>query len=225
MTQAHPTLFVLGDTALMQRWSEWLRSAGYVVSPGPSTPHLLAEQTYDARGAVVVDLEWPGAPALLEGPQTVLLPLLVGAEATRPLPAGAFRLRPDFERAELLHHVAEVLRTRRNLRRHPRVPVELPVSAGGVNAKTRNVSLYGLRLAGQALSAGWTGALEVGLADGAVIRLRARVVARPDEDTALAVRPLEDTDLVVWLHLLLERLARSPLHEDVDPFGPLFSED
>jgi hypothetical protein len=225
MIHAPPTLFTLGDTALIRRWSEWLQSAGYAVRPGPSALQSLAEQTYDARGAVLVDLEWPGAPVLLDGPQTVLVPLLVAANAARPLPDGALRLRPDFERAELLHHVAEVLRTRRNLRRHPRVPVELPVYAGVVQAKTRNVSLYGLRLVGQALSAGWTGGLEVGLADGTVIRLRARVVARPDDDTALAVRPVEDTDLVVWLHLLLERLARSPLHEDVDPFGPLFSED
>jgi hypothetical protein len=30
---------------------------------------------------------------------------------------------------------------------------------------------------------------------------------------------------VLWLHALLERLARSPLHTDIDPFGPLFAED
>jgi len=220
-----PTVYVLGDSATLSRWCDALESAGVGIVRVEAATSELVQQTYDARGAVLLDAETSMGARLLRGTHAALVPLLVAASDEVGLPDGVFRLRPDLSEPELAHYVAEVLQTRRNLRRHPRVPAALRVVIGDAVTETTNISLYGVRTGVLPLRTGWRGRVCIELADGAVVHLSGRLVHEGDDALALAVRPVADTDLVLWLHALLERLARSPLHSEIDPFGPLFAED
>ena len=220
-----PTVYALGESPMLARWCASLGAAGVgVVRVDAATPALV-QQTYDARGAVLLDATTPAGLRLLSGTHAALVPLLAAAPDAVGLPDGVFRLRPDLTDSELVHYVGEVLQTRRNLRRHPRVPAALRVVVGDAVTHTTNISLYGVRTGALPLRAGWRGRVCVELVDGAVVHLSGRLVHEGNDALALAVRPLADTDLVLWLHALLERLARSPLHTEIDPFGPLFAED
>jgi hypothetical protein len=60
------------------------------------------------------------------------------------------------------------------------------------------------------------------LDDGAEVCLSGTVVNLRDGGIAVRCRPTHDQDLLLWIHLLLGELAKSPRFADLDPFGPLF---
>lgn len=185
---------------------------------------------YDGRGAVVVDAQTASGQAALSTHGAALVPIVAVAPLTQPLPAGVLRLAPG-DAATMAHHIVEVLRAPDNLRRHPRVPVELPVTVGGlgqdsaapIGAQTLDISLYGLRCAPvDSLPVGAPVAAVVELADGARVRLVGTLVDRRGVEVALRCRPASDADLLLWVHLLISELEQSPLHGELDPLGPLF---
>ncbi len=179
---------------------------------------------YDGRGALLVDARGPEGAAALAAHDSALVPLLAVAAPDAPLPEGTLRLVPDTP-ATMAHHVREVLALPSNLRRHPRIRVDLAVSVGGVASRTRDVSLYGLWAEpAPAVAEGHAVALRVALADGAEIHLDGRVIARRGEGAAIRCRPASDADLLLWIHLLLGGLADSPLHGATDPLGVLFAD-
>jgi hypothetical protein len=122
------------------------------------------------------------------------------------------------------HYVLEVISKETNLRRHPRVDLDVSLKIQGRTYRTRNVSLYGVLVDGKCPWESGT-RLEILLAveDGARLNLKGEVVAVREADVALRVRPVTDEDLLLWVHLILGELADSPLHGDFDPLGDLFS--
>ncbi|MCA9540827.1 MAG: PilZ domain-containing protein, partial [Myxococcales bacterium] len=178
---------------------------------------------YDGGGVAVIDVRGPKGQAALQASTIALVTVVAIAEASVPLPEGVRRMSPG-EPETMAYHIAELLNQKEDLRRHPRVPVALPVDLQPGKATARNLSLYGMWVepAGH-----WPEGAEVWprvqLDDGAEIALEGRVVARRDGGLAVRCRPVSDADLLLWIHLLIGALEDSPSHADVDPFGPLFA--
>lgn len=183
-----------------------------------------ALELYHGGGLVLVDARTTFGRAALADGGRALVPVVAIAPPDVPLPDGVLRLLPDAP-ARMAHHLVEVLAEPSNLRRHPRVPIALPVRIAGQVLETVDVSLYGLRVVPDGPWADAAGPHEaaVYLADGASIALDVQVVARRSDGVALRGRPSTDEDLLLWIHLILGGLEHSPLHADADPFGPLFA--
>ena len=108
-------------------------------------------------------------------------------------------------------------------RRYPRVPIALSARVETVEYQVANASLYGVWMTGPLPGhVGESIELDVTMSDGAQVTLDGTVVANRDGGIAVRTRPRRDIDLVLWLHLILGELEKSPLYSDVDPFGPLF---
>ncbi|MCB9552304.1 MAG: hypothetical protein H6705_10560 [Myxococcales bacterium] len=310
-----------GLTALAAALGE--RGITVHVAPPDEGIAAAALALYDGRGAVVVDGGKVAGRAVLAA-GAALVPVIAIAPPDVALPPGVLRLAPD-DAAVMAHHVVEVLRAPDDLRRHPRVPIALPLviealaapmlvaltapekpprdappsaaQPGGseadsappdgsmpdsappdsappdsappdgsmpgaskadavppdrsiskadavppdgsmpgvskpeptppratITGTTTDLSLHGLRgTPAGPFEPGAAVAATVTLADGARIRLLGEVVARHADALALRCRPASDTDLVLWIHLLIGELEKSPLHGDSDPLGPLFS--
>lgn len=216
---------------------------------GPaSAPSLAAAALalYGGRGVLVVDARAPAGRAALADQGAALVPVLAVAPPDLALPDGALRLVPQ-PVEQMAHHISDVLRAPDELRRHPRVPARLPVtvrargsSAAGsatarpaVDGHTLDLSLYGLRVAADkgAVDEGASDdraidgdvSATVTLSDGARVHLVGQVVEQRTGHLALRCHPATDDDLVLWIHVLIAELERSPLHRDLDPFGPLFA--
>lgn len=271
----------------------------------PDAVESAALALYDGGGLLVLDARTERGRAALATHGSALVAVLAVADAAEPLPPGVLRLGPAAPES-MAHHVVEVLRAPDDLRRHPRVPVGLPVTlvvrpgragagidarsptdgrtrddgaarsdaattpSGGpgrpatatagpathrpsvtdaasagptlgagvpvagrpsavtdperVAATTLDISLYGLRCApAGALADGAAVDATVALGDGAQIHLAGVVVDRRGDTVALRCRPATDADLLLWVHLLIGELEKSPLHAELDPFGPLFA--
>lgn len=212
---------VAGNEALVAA----LRRHGLEVSAYAGAPDELLRRTYDARGLVYADATEPSGRALLSSAAARSLPIVArgGEEGATP----GLSLDPDLDTEAQAHHLADLLRRPAELRRYPRVPLRRALRVGDVVCHTRNISLYGVRLEGSPpLPPGdFVGEFELGGADGTVVRLVAREVGRAADAVALRCRPERDLDLVLWIHTLLAALEQSPLHGEVDPFGPLFASD
>ncbi|MEZ4430838.1 MAG: hypothetical protein R3F65_00380 [bacterium] len=293
-----------GLTALAAALGE--RGITVHVAPPDEGIAAAALALYDGRGAVVVDGGKVAGRAVLAA-GAALVPVIAIAPPDVALPPGVLRLAPD-DAAVMAHHVVEVLRAPDDLRRHPRVPIALPLviealatpmpaaltapekpprdappsaaqpdttppagSKPGISAPdsappdsappdgsmpgaskadaappdgwmpgvskpqptppratltgtTTDLSLHGLRgTPAGPFDPGAAVAATVTLADGARIRLLGEVIARRADALALRCRPASDADLVLWIHLLIGELEKSPLHGDSDPLGPLFS--
>ncbi len=182
-----------------------------------------AFELYDGVGVVVVDARSTVGRSVLADSARALVPVIGIAPAEIELPDGVLRLVPEAP-DRMAHHLVEVLAEPRNLRRHPRVPTQLPVRIDDQVLETADVSLYGLRVQPDGPWARFGAALDgaVYLDDGARIELDLTVVDRRSDGVALKARPRTDEDLLLWIHLILEGLERSPLHADADPFGALF---
>ncbi len=185
----------------------------------------LAEVTaslYDATGLLVIDAGHPEAvTALSEG--STLIPVVALAGKELSLPDGVMRIDPSDSDERMAHHLIEVLNQGGNVRRYPRVTVDLSASIEGAPYRVKDASMYGVWLepcGGH--ETGQTFELAVALSDGAIIKLLGSVVGRRSGGLAVRVRPVADSDLLLWLHLLLGELADSPIHADADVFGPLF---
>lgn len=195
-----------------------------------SAPTLAAAALalYDGGGAVIVDARDPAGRAALVAHGAELVPVLALAPAKIPLPTNVLRLEPR-PVEEMAHHVSDVLRAPSELRRHPRVPARLPIALRSpdgevrVDTHTVDLSLYGLRAMTDDARLDGEVSASVTLSDGARVRLVGQVVDRRDGHLALRCRPASDDDLVLWIHVLITELERSPLHHDLDPFGPLFT--
>lgn len=207
------------------------RGVAVHVAPPDEGIAAAALALYDGRGAVIVDARTVAGRAVLAA-GAALVPVVAVAGGEVALPPGVLRLAPDAP-AVMAHHVVEVLRAPDDLRRHPRVPIALPLridslgAAGegsGATLHTTDLSLYGLRAAPAApVAVGGAVEATVTLADGAQIRLIGEVVDRRADALALRCRPASDGDLLLWIHLLIGELEKSPLHGEIDPFGPLFT--
>lgn len=220
-----PTVWILGRTDELAALEVALRDDGVEVRRAPSTDlEAVVLAVYDGRGLLLVDARGPEGKAALAGHDSALVPLLAVAAPETALPEGTLRLVPDAP-ATMAHHVREVLALPSNLRRHPRIRVDLAVSVDGVSSRTRDVSLYGLWAEpAPAVAEGQAVSLRVALADGAEIHLDGRVIARRGEGAAIRCRPASDADLLLWIHLLLGGLTDSPLHGATDPLGVLFAD-
>lgn len=181
-----------------------------------------AASLYDATGLLLVDLEHSEAATALSTGAT-LVPVVVLADQEASIPAHALRLDIRQEPMEMAHHILEILNQGGNVRRYPRVSVDLPATVDGETFRVRDVSMYGAWIepcrnhdTGDELE------VVVHLQDGAQLTLLGRVVGQRSEGLAVRVRPAGDSDLLLWLHLLLGELAKSPIHADADVFGPLF---
>jgi hypothetical protein len=215
-----PAVWIVGGLSRAPGLVEALRGVGLEVSDSSGERvAALAEATYGGRGLVLLDAADPAGAALLARPHLPALPVLALAGEAEALPPGVLRLVAGRPADELAHHVAEVVNEPRNLRRQPRVRVDLAASVGSTPARARDVSLYGLLLSpGPDLAPGTPVEVAVRLEDGAAVTLDGRVVARRGDGLAVGCRPCTDHDLVLWLHLILGGLERSPIHADVDPF-------
>jgi len=183
-----------------------------------------AYELYDGAGLVVVDARSTVGRAVLTDSARALVPLVGIAPPEIGLPGGVLRLVPEAPE-RMAHNLVEVLAEPSNLRRHPRIPAVLPIRIGDQVLETLDLSLYGLRVRPGGPWAEADGILDgaVYLEDGARIELELRVVSRRSDGVALRARPRTDEDLVLWIHLILQGLERSPLHADADPFGALFA--
>jgi hypothetical protein len=203
-----------------------LLEAGITVRQGGAA--LIGEAVvgaYDGQGLLLLDAATEGGSEALGSADVALLPVLAIADDEVALPAGVMRLPSSLDGTGRLHHVREVLAGPRNLRRHPRVPVDLPARVGPRETRTVDASLYGVRVVpGGALGVGEAVELAVVVGEGAEALLEGRVVAVRDGAAAIRCRPRRDQDLLLWIHLLLEGLEHSPLHGDGDPFAALFEE-
>jgi hypothetical protein len=220
-----PVIWIVGELARAPGLTGALTAAGFDLSRASGVLDGLAEATYDGRGLVLLDAADDRGRAALADPGLCAVPVLALAAADERLPPGVLRLVVGHPLDELVHHVGAVLAEPRNLRRQPRVPVDLPVRIDGHAATARDVSLYGMWLSpGPALAPGTPVELAVQLGDGANVALTGRVLARRGEGMAVRCRPCSDQDLLLWLHLILGGLERSPLHADADPFDFPFDE-
>ncbi len=220
-----PTVWILGRTDELAALEAALRDDGVVVRRAPSTElEAVVLAVYDGRGLLLVDARGADGAAALVAHDSALVPLLAVAGPDLALPEGALRLVPDTP-AVMAHHLREVLAQPSNLRRHPRIRVDLAVSIDGAPSRTRDVSLYGLWAEpAPTVAEGQSVAIRAALADGAEIHLDGRVIARRGEGAAIRCRPASDADLLLWIHLLLGGLADSPLHGATDPLGVLFAD-
>lgn len=219
------TVWLYGRTGEEPALADALGRRGLAVAVHRGEVAELLRRTYDGQGLVFLDVAEPGLAALLQSPLGRSMPLVVRCAPEGPAVDG-LALDGNLDLDTQAHHLADVLRDAGNLRRHPRVPVRREMRLAGLRVFTRDVSLYGVRLEGNpALPVGdFAAELEGGPGE-PVIRLVVREVSRHADSVALRCRPERDLDLVVWLDLLLAALASSPLHRDVDPFGPLFAAD
>ena len=218
-------VWLVGQVAESERLVAALQRHGLEVSPFMGAPDELLRRTYDTRGLVYVDSMEPRGRALLASAAARSLPIVArgGEEDVTPgLPLG-----PELDAEAQAHHLADLLRRPAELRRYPRVPLRRAPRIGDGHCHTRNISLYGVRLEGTPpLPAGdFVGEFELPGAEKTVVRLVAREVGRTPDAVALRCRPERDLDLVLWIHTLLAALEQSPLHGEVDPFGPLFAAD
>ena len=182
----------------------------------------VALSLYDARGLLVVDAEDDECrKAIMAG--AAIMPLLAICDDRTTLPPGTLRVDSTEGDERIVHHVLDILNHPSNQRRYPRVRVDLKVKAGAQVRLAKNISFYGIWVEpavdchlGERLQ------MAIFLSDGAQISLDGWVVAKRPDGTAMRVRPCDDEDLLLWVHLLLGELSKSPLHGDVDPFGELF---
>lgn len=233
------SVWIYGDT--VAPLVEALRRRGITVRVEPLTPDpggsaaganaslaAAALALYDGGGVVVVDARAAMGRAALDAHEVALVPVLAIAPAEAALPAGVLRLAPR-PVEQMAHHVGDVIRAPSELRRHPRVPARLPLTLRArsgealVDTHTADLSLYGLRAVTDDPRVDGEVSASVTLSDGARVQLVGHVVDRREGHLALRCRPATDDDLVLWLHVLIAELERSPLHRDLDPFGPLFA--
>ncbi len=218
--------FVGPETPRLSELERALSEAGVPVRRGaPDDLTQVVLQLYDARGLLVLDAGTKAGRAALDSRDAALIPVLAVASPDTKVPAGVLRLAPDLELPVAVHHVREVLNEPGNLRRHPRVPVVLPARVGAEPASTRDISLYGLWLSPAPPPGADDVAVSLTLEDGATIHLEGRVVSRREDGAAIRTRPRSDEDLLLWVNLLLEHLADSPLYADADLFDTLFESD
>ena len=177
---------------------------------------------YDTAGVLVVDHRSSNpVKTMLKG--TALLPVLMVAPPHFELPDDALRISPALKPDEMAHHILELLAGTSQFRRYPRVPVALTAQIEKIQYQIQNASLYGVWMTGPLPAhAGESIELNVIMSDGAQVILDGTVVSNRDGGVAVRTRPRQDIDLVLWLHLILGELDKSPLYSDVDPFGPLF---
>lgn len=218
-------VWLVGRVAEDERLVLALQRHGLEVSTFAGAADELLRRTYDARGLVYVDATEPVGRGLLASAAARSLPIVArgGEEGTTP----GLPLVPDLDAEAQAHHLADLLRRPAELRRYPRVPLRGALRVGDLRCPTRNISFYGVRVEGApALPSGdFVAEFELSGPEPAVVRLVAREVGRTSEAVALRCRPERDLDLVVWIHTLLAALEQSPLHGEVDPFGPLFAAD
>ncbi|MGC6418881.1 MAG: PilZ domain-containing protein [Bradymonadia bacterium] len=177
---------------------------------------------YDSQGIMVVDTQAPGATTAIER-GLAFLPLAAIAPTSAELSQDIYRLNCTLSASELAHHILELSSESTQFRRYPRVPVTLRALVDGVECEVSNVSLYGVFVSHiSGLTIGTEFEMSVFMSDGARVNLNGRVVAARDTGLAVRTRPAQDIDLVVWLHLMLSELDKSPIYADADPFGPLF---
>ena len=177
---------------------------------------------YDSQGIMVVDAQAPGAKAAIER-GLAFLPLAAIAPTTAELSQDIYRLNCALSASELAHHILELSAENTQFRRYPRVPVALRAVVDGVECQVSNASLYGVFISQvPGLTIGPEVEVSVFMSDGARVNLGGRIVAERETGLAVRTRPAQDIDLVVWLHLMLSELDKSPIYADADPFGPLF---
>lgn len=219
--------FVGPVTPRLGRLEGALTGAGVPVRHGaPDDMTQVILQLYDARGLLLVDASDAGGRVALDTRDSALIPILALAEPDCALPEGILRLNPGLDETVAVHHIRDILNEPGNLRRHPRVPVQLDATVGSTETTTRDISLYGVWVSpapdhteGEAVT------VRLRVADDANIDLDGRVVSRRPDGAAIRTRPRTDEDLLLWINLLLEHLADSPLHADSDPFATLFDDE
>lgn len=219
-----PTVWAIQGTGISATLLAALRIRGVEVHVvEPDAVLSAAVGLYGGRGAVLVDARGPTGRALVASAAAHLVRVIAIARAEHALPDGVLPLRPGAVDAQV-HHILDVLHATTNLRRHPRVPAALPVEIEAERAQTVDISLYGLWVAPSGAWSATSGPVElkVVLSDGARVRLTGHVVDRRGDGIALRCEPVDDEDLLLWVHLLIGALEQSPLYRDVDPFGPLF---
>lgn len=182
----------------------------------------VAASLYDATGVLLIDMEHPDAVTALSTGST-LVPVLVLANDDVSLPEHVMRLAVTDPPLQMAHHILEILNQGGNVRRYPRVSVDLKASIEGDSFRLGDASMYGawIEPCGE-YDTGHAMEIIVHLDDGAELTLLGVVVGRRGNGLAVRVRPSGDSDLLLWLHLLLGELAKSPIHADADVFGPLF---
>ncbi len=219
--------FVGPQTPRLSRLERALTDAGIPARHGaPDDMTQVILQLYDARGLLLVDAEDAEGRSALDTRDAALIPTIALAEPDRALPDGILRLNPALDDSVAVHHIRDVLAEPGNLRRHPRVPVALPAKVGAHESTTRDISLYGLWVTPASdHTEGEPVTVRVQLPGDATIELDGRVVSRRPDGAAIRTRPRSDEDLLLWINLLLEHLADSPLHADADPFATLFDDE
>lgn len=221
-----PRVWILGPLPRAAGLADALRSDGVqVVSATEEGLAGIASAAYDGQGVLIADLSSPRAREALEtSPAVRCVTVLAVADENEPVPDGALPLPADEPASALSHHIREVLAEASNLRRHPRVPVDLDARVGGRPTRLRDASLYGAWIQPiEGVHAGQDVVVEVRLEDGGGVALTGRVVAVRGDGAAVSCRPRGEGDLLGWVHLLLGELEKSPLHPEPDPFGPLFA--
>ncbi len=177
---------------------------------------------YGANGLLLVDADTDEGKAAVNA-GAALMPLLAICSPQTDLPPKSLRVDPAEGDEHIVHHLLDVLNGGHEQRRHPRVRVSLKVLINGQTRTAKNISFYGVWLEPEGpWRIGESVRVQVSVADGATIELDGQVVAKRRYGTAIRIRPIEDQDLLLWVHLLLGELSRSPLHSDIDPFGELF---
>ncbi len=218
-------VWLVGRTATNEALVAALQRHGLAATPYDGAPDELLRRTYDLRGLVYLDASEPLGQALLTSAAARSLPIVARGAAEGS--AVGLPLAAELDAEAQAHHLADLLRRPTELRRYPRVPLRCALRLGELRCHTRNISLYGVRLEGAPpLPAGdFALEFEVPGPEPTAVRLVAREVSRAPDAVALRCRPERDLDLVLWIHTLLAALEQSPLHGEVDPFGPLFAAD
>lgn len=220
-----PKVWLVAEPEALRDLTAALRADGVEVTRTPvSDLERVAAAAYDGRGLLLVDARGAAGRDALEAEAAAALPVVALAGSDAVLPSSVLALPADQPTEALSHHVREVLSHPENLRRHPRVRVSMPADVDDAPGWTLcDASLYGMWLepAGD-LREGAEVRVRVHLEDGATAELDGRVIAIRGAGAAVRCRPVSDEDLLLWIHLILGGLVQSPLHAEVDPFGPLF---
>ena len=177
---------------------------------------------YDATGLLLIDGDHPESAAVLRA-GGALVPVLAIADQNLDAADEVMRMSPAQELNDMIFHIVEILNQKADLRRYPRAPVNLEAEVNGHRCRVLNASMYGVWIndaCGQRVGDPVNAVIT--LSDGACLQLDGQVVAAREDGAAVRVRPKSDADLVLWLHLILGALSESPLHRNIDPFGPLF---
>jgi len=219
------TVWLLADSGALRPLERYLVERGIDVKR--AADHDLADVaigSYDGQGLLVLDARRSDRLARLRSHEQALVPMLAVAPLSAKLPDGVLRLDAMTPPDRMGHYVMEVIAKETNLRRHPRVSLDVALQIQGKTYRSRNVSLYGILIEGECpWSTGTRLDILLSVEDGAKLSLQGEVVATRRNEVALRVRPVTDEDLLLWVHLILGELADSPLHDDFDPFGDLFS--